>query len=436
MTFSTFSKFLGLALGASLLGLNSGCSSVPALDKLPSLSEYRAESQEDGPVIHDGRDVPVDFLPSVKLPPKDPHAFGIGVVLPTGESHQALAQSLHQGLALAVADVNAAGGVNGQPIQLDVIEASPNALGALRDHGEAVILVGDTSLAVSQAPQLAQYPQLIGFLCDYVSVPKQTPKNGVRIYLNGDQEARVMESYLEASGVERVSVIHTNDLLGQSHQQYMLYLISGNHSVATAAEAYTPGEQDFALLAKAVAHSGNDALILAGNGFEYPKILAAFDAAGWQGIVLGYAGNSGLAPMTSVGGLAQIAAYPLPEFAVNPRATETGRAFADKYKAQYGEEPGLPAAYAYDNIRSLAAAAAQAASSDAQKIREAFIALRNYTGAAGRYDIKDDGDTEMPLRLWRAGGQPAPDAHAATPAPSQDNSQKLPFPSFSPPNQR
>jgi len=434
MTLSRFSKVFAFVLSGMLLGLNSGCSDIPALDRLPSLRDNQASATSDDAPINDGRETAEDFAPRVKLPAKDPHAFGIGVVLPTGENHQALAQSLRQGLALAVADVNAAGGINGQPIQLDAVEASPNAAGALRDHGEAVILVGDTSLAISQAPLLAQYPQLIGFLCDYVSVPKQTPKNGVRIYLNGDQEARVMESYLEASGVERVSVIHTNDLIGQSHQQYMLYLISGNHSVATAAEAYTPGEHDFALLAKAVAHSGNDALILAGNGFEYPKILAAFDAAGWQGIVMGYAGNSGLAPMASVGGLAQTAAYPLPEFAVNPRATEAGRAFADKYKAQYGEEPGLPAAYAYDNIRVLAAAAAQAASSDSQKIREAFIALRNYTGAAGRYDIKDDGDTEMPLRLWRAGGQPAPEAHAA-PAPSLNNSEKLPFPSFSTPNQ-
>ena len=63
----------------------------------------------------------------------------------------------------------------------------------MRDHGEAVILVGDSSLAIAQAPQLANYPQLIGFLCDYVSVPKLTPANGIRMYLNGDQEARAME---------------------------------------------------------------------------------------------------------------------------------------------------------------------------------------------------------------------------------------------------
>ena len=429
------SKFFGLILSVTMLALCSGCSDIPALNNVASMLDQPAS--DDHASISDGYSpsTETEFVPSVKLPPKDPHAFSIGLVLPTDASHQAVAKSLRQGLELAVAEENAAGGINGQPIQLDLVDSSPAALGALRDHGEAVILVGDASLAIAQATQLADYPQLVGFLCDYVSVPKLTPKNGVRIYLNGDQEARAIESYLEAAEVDHVTIVHTNDLLGESHQQYMLYLISANHSVVTAAEAYTPGERDFALLAKAVYHSGNEVLIMAGNGLEYPSILTAFDAAGWTGIVLGYAGNSGLAPLTSVGRLEQTAAYPLPEFAINPRATEAGRAFADKYLAKYGEDPGLAAAYAYDNIYVLAAAATQAASNDPKKIRDSFIALHNYTGAAGRYDIKDDGDTEMPLRLWRAGGQPAPELRSSVPATLPANLQKLPSSGFSPANQ-
>ena len=118
----------------------------------------------------------------------------------------------------------------------------------------------------------------------------------------------------------------------------------------------------------------------------------------------------------------------------NPRSTDASRTFADKYHAQYGEDPGLPAAYAYDNIHALAAAAAQAASSDPQKIRDGFIALRNYVGAAGRYDIKDDGDTEMPLRLWRANGQPAPEPSKSAPVLAPGELPKMPLPSFSAPD--
>ena len=434
MSTSPTSKIIGL-LCTALLALSTACTSIPGGEAFENMRENAAANDKTPVFDGVGPETQTAFTPQVKLPPKDPHAFSIGVLLPTDEEHRKVARSLSQGLAMAVAEVNAAGGINGQPIQLDVVDSSPAALSALRDHGEAVILVGDASLAIAQTTQLASCPQLIGFLCDYVAVPKLTPNNGIRIYLNGDQEARVMESYLETAGVQRVSIFYTNNLLGKSHEQYMLYLISANHEVATVSEAYSPDEHDFALLAKAVYHSDNDALILAGSGFEYPAILAAFDAVGWTGTVFGYAGDSGLTPLANQSGLGQTAAYPLPEFASNPRSTEASRAFADKYHAQYGEDPGLAAAYAYDNIHALAAAATQAASSDPKKIRDSFIALRNYIGAVGRYEIKDDGDTEMPLRLWHASGEPAPEPHPSAPLPNPSDFHKLPEQSFSVPGQ-
>jgi branched-chain amino acid transport system substrate-binding protein len=362
-----------------------------------------------------------------KLPPKDPHAFGIGAVLPLNGLRASSGRAMQRGLALAVAEVNAAGGLNGQPIQLDVLDSSNDlndggaALQQLRDRGEAVLLVGDGPLAIAAAGQLANFPQLVGFLCDYVAVPKLTPKNGVRIYLNGDQEARAITGYLEAAGVTRVAVLNQNDLAGESHQQYLLYQFSGNHDIYTAKEAYGADEGDFALLAKAMLRVNSGALILAGIGPEYPKIMSAFDDVGWKGAIFGYASVNGLAGLAASGGLAASAAYPLPDFAAHPRNTEAGRAFADQYHAKYGEDPALPAAYAYDNIHALTAAAAQAASSDPLKIRDGLLALRTYTGAVGRYEIKDDGDTEMPLSLLHADGQivPPPDKSASPPASYQ-----------------
>ncbi len=349
-----------------------------------------------------------------KLPAKDPHRFGVGAVLPLHGSRAASGRAMQRGLELAVAELNATGGINGQQIQLDVLDTGADsaagaiALGALRDHGESVLLVGDCPLAISQAEALASDPQLIGFLCDYVTVPRLTPKNGIRLYLNGDQEANAIESYIEASGVLRTAIIHSNELAGQSDSKYLAFLFSGNHGIYLTDEAYSPEERNFTLMAKAMMSLSNGALILAGDGPEYANILAAFDAAGWKGEVFGYASVTGQAPLTSQTGLASIAAYPLPDFAANPRSTEAGRAFAESFQAKFGEDPILPAAYAYDTIRALATAAQQAATSEPLKLRAGFIALKSYTGAVGRYEIKDDGDTTMPLRLLRSDGQPLP----------------------------
>jgi len=405
--------------GAACAALAAGCQEVGDYT-------HQLASQSGGtPSTYDGVAQPVWSAEAPpKLPPKDAHSFGIGAVLPLHGPRAASGRAMQRGLELAVAEVNAAGGVNGQPIQLDAIDGGADsssgaiALGALRDHGEAVLLVGDAPLAITQAETLAEWPQLIGFLCDYVPVPRLTPKNGVRLYLNGDQEANAIEGYIEAAGVERVAVIHQNDLTGTSHSQYLAFLFSGNHRIYTTDEAYGAGERDFALLAKAMMSVNNGAIVLAGDGPEYANLLAAFDAAGWKGQVFGYASVTGLADLSSTTGLAATAAYPLPDFAANPRSTESGRAFADAYRAKYGEDPPLAAAYAYDNIRALAAAAQQAATSDPLKIRAGFLALKSYTGAAGRYEIKDDGDTAMPLRLLRADGQPLPAPSKAAEAPA------------------
>jgi ABC-type branched-subunit amino acid transport system substrate-binding protein len=280
--------------------------------------------------------------------------------------------------------------------------------------------VGDAALAVALNTELAGYPQLVGYMCDYVPALVTAPKNGVRVYLNGDQEAKLIEGYAAAEGLQKAAVIYQNITPGQSHAKYLDYLLQADH-FNTYLDGYSPGEHNFDLLAKAMLRIQNGALIMAGDGPEYPDMLAAFDASGWKGLAFGYLTIGNLSALNRPGGLAATAMYPLPDFAVNPRSTEAGRAFADKYRAKYGEDPDLPAAYAYDNVRVLAAASAQAKSSDPAKIREAFIALKTYTGVVGGYDIKPDGDTEIPLRLYYANGQPAPPPTKTTIVPNMIN---------------
>jgi branched-chain amino acid transport system substrate-binding protein len=440
MTIARFGRWAFLGALAALAGMAAGCQTIQQLNKLPAGGSDNDRGGFDAPgpghLDAPGPDPTFANRPSLpSLPAKNPHAFGIGAVLPLQGPQGNTGVAMRQGLQLAVDEVNAAGGINGQPIQLDIFDyrGDPDlggqALTALNERGENIILVGDDTLAVTKAEQLATYPALIGFLSDYVAGPKQTPKNGVRIYLNGDQEARAIEGYIESSGIDRAAVVHLNAPLAESNKQYLLYLFSGNHNIFTTEEGYSPSEQNFSLLGQAMLRVNTGALVLIGQGPEYARILTAFDAAGWHGLVFGYLGNAGLAAVTGPGRLLTSAAYPLPDFAVNPRSTEAGRGFADAYRAKFQTAPALAAAYAYDNIRALAAAAKQAGSADTAKVRAAFIALGTYTGAAGRYDIKDDGDTEMPLRLFRADGQPLPPpVNQSLAAPSSGDIQKIQAP--------
>lgn len=373
------------------------------------------------------------------LPAKKPNAFSIGAVLPLQGPQARAGLAMLHGLQLAVEQVNASGGINGQPIQLDVLDDQGDTarggetLSAFKDRGANVLIVGDGPLAVDAAEKLANFPMLIGYMSDYVAAMKETPKNAVRVYLNGDQEGRLINDYIEDSGVDRVAIVNQSTLLGKSHTQYLQYLFSGNHSIFSTSEAYSGGEKNFAILGQAMLRVNSGALVLVGQGPEYGGILSAFESADWNGIVLGYAGDGEINALPTQGKLAGAAAYPLPDFAVNSRSTEAGRAFADDYHAKFGADPELPAAYAYDNVRVLAAAVKKAGSTDPAKIRAAFISLVIYTGAAGRYDILDDGDTQMPLRLLHADGRPLPPPDKARAIPTSKEIKQLQAPTLNQP---
>jgi branched-chain amino acid transport system substrate-binding protein len=360
------------------------------------------------------------------LPKGNPHSLAIGAVLPLSGPNALLGQSLKHGLELGVADINASGGVNGQNLTLGVIDSQSDltdgalALQTWREREVPIILVGDNNLAIDQADNLADYSQLIGFLCNYVAVPSLTPKNGVRVYLNGDQEARAIEGYIAAAGVNKAAILYVSNNSGLSNAKYLEFLINGDY-ITPYKDGYTATERDFRILADAMRRLDAGALILVGYGPEYASILAAFDFDNWKGLTFGYMGQGSLAGLGNQPGLAAATLYPVPAFAVNPRGTPAGQAFVDKYRAIYGQDPDLPAAYAYDNIHVLAIGATQAASLQPLKIRAGFIALKSYTGAAGTYAIRPDGDTEMPLQLVTGNGQPAPPPPKPTEAPAMSN---------------
>lgn len=361
-----------------------------------------------------------------ELPKGNSSSLAVGAVLPLSGPDALLGQSLKQGLFLATADINAAGGVNGQPIALGIIDSQSDstegakALQTFRDRNVAILLVAENPLVMEQAEYLADYPQLVAFLCDFVAVPNLTPKNGVRIYLNGDQEGRAIEAYLAAAGVNKVAILHAANLGGESHAKYLEFLLQGDF-ISTYKDGYTPTERNFHPLVDAMGRLDTDALVLIGFGPEYPTIANTFALDGWKGLVLAYLGQGSLNGLGNQTGLAANTLYPVPAYVLNPRATPAGQAFADKYRALYGQDPDLPAAYAYDNLRVLAAGATRAASNQPQKIREGYLALKTYPGAAGTYAIMPDGDTQMPLQLVNGDGQPAPPPPKPTQAPAMSH---------------
>ena len=76
----------------------------------------------------------------------------------------------------------------------------------------------------------------------------------------------------------------------------------------------------------------------------------------------------------------------------NRDASPAAKEFAVKYEAAYASAPDFFAAWAYDAVHVLALAVNNAESLEPQKIREAILNVKGYTGAEGTYNFDRNGD--------------------------------------------
>jgi len=150
-----------------------------------------------------------------------------------------------------------------------------------------------------------------------------------------------LKNYLAAAGINKAAVLYVARSPAKARPSIWPSSCTAI-TIGVYEDAYTATETDYRLLAEYMPRENAEAIVLAGYGREYPTILAAFDHAGWNGLVLGYVGQDTLAGLSGQTGLASKLLFPVPRIRHQPRGTPEGRAFADEYRAKYGEDPDLP----------------------------------------------------------------------------------------------
>jgi branched-chain amino acid transport system substrate-binding protein len=261
---------LGAALGAlALAGLLAACTSAPST---PSAT----------PVAH----------PSASVTPTGDAAFTVGTLFPTSGGAAYLAPPMAAGAALAVADINAGGGVNGAPVVLaaadsgDASTQTAEASYASLVAKHADVVVGPASSALAQrllAPAqkagvplvspAAGYPQLGGQRDFFRTVPAF------------GNEGAALGAYLPTKGAKKVVLVATEEALGQSIADPLKTALAA-HGGALAATVPVPlAGADAAAIAAKAKESAPDAVVLAtpDNGDVTKALITALSGAGLGG---------------------------------------------------------------------------------------------------------------------------------------------------------
>ena len=317
-------------------------------------------------------------------------------------------QTSHHGIVLAIEEINAAGGVLGQKLEL-VVEDNQTKPGESatiakklisRDH--VVALLGEVASSRSlEAAPIAQAAK-IPMIAPASTNPKVT-ETGSYIFrvcfidpFQGTAMAVFAKDTLKVSRVAIASSVSSAYSVGLA--KFFRETFTANGGTIVLEQKFSEGDKDFRALLTAIKAANVEAVWVPSY---YTEAALMIRQARDLGITVPFFGGDGWeAPeLLQIGGDALNGCYYSTHFsAENSDPVVAG--FVKKYGARWNNEiPGAFSALGYDAAYVLVDAIKRAGSTDGAKIRDALAATKNFPGVTGSTAINDQRDATKPAAI-------------------------------------
>ncbi len=319
-------------------------------------------------------------------------------------SEATFGQSSHKGTALAVDDINAAGGVLGKKIQLltedDQSQAgqSSTVVRKLISSDGVVAILGEVASSRSlEAAPICQQNQI-----PMISPASTNPKvTGVGDYVfrvcfidpfQGTVMANFARKTLKLQNVAVFTDVKSDYSLGLAKFFKRGFTADGGRIAFE--QNYSAGDKDFNAQLTAIKAANPDGIFVPGYYTEVGLIVLQARQLGLACPIFGGDGweSSSLVP---IGGKALEGCYFSTHF--SPQSTSpVVQNFVKAYEAKYHAAPDAMAALGYDSAMILADAMKSAGSTDGAKVRAALAATKNFHGVTGDITIDADRNASKP----------------------------------------
>jgi branched-chain amino acid transport system substrate-binding protein len=313
-------------------------------------------------------------------------------------SEATFGQSSHKGTALAIDDLNAAGGVLGKKIQLltedDQSQAGQPAtvVRKLISSDGVVAILGE----VASSRSLEAAP-----ICQENKIPMISPAStNPKVTEVGDYIFRVcfidpFQGTVMANFARKTLKLQNVAVLTDVKSDYSLGLakffkegfVADGGKIA-AEQNYSSGDKDFSAELTDIKAANPDGIFVPGYYTEVGLIalqarqlgitVPMFGGDGWE--------SSSLVP---IGGAAMEGDYFSTHF--SPQSTSPAvQNFVKEFKAKYNETPDAMAALGYDSAMILADAMKRAGTTNGAKVRDALAATKDFPGVTGQITMDAD----------------------------------------------
>ncbi len=311
----------------------------------------------------------------------------------------AFGQSSNNGTQLAVEQINAAGGVLGQKVEL-MVEDNQSTAGQsativkkLISRDKAVAILGEvaSSRSLEAAPicQAAHIPMISPSSTN----PKVTEGKPYvfRVCFIDPFQGTVMAKFAKDTlHIHRVAILSSvSSAYSVGLAKYFKERFTADGGEIVIEQKYSEGDKDFNAQLTAIKAAGVEGIFVPGYYTEAALISQEARELGLAYPLFG--GDGWEAPqLIEIGGKAVEGCYYSTHYSpynITPEVT----AFVAAYKAKYdGQVPDAMAALGYDSAMVLMDAIKRAGSTDGAKLRAAIGETKNYVGVTGNTTIDKD----------------------------------------------
>lgn len=336
----------------------------------------------------------------------------IGVGGPITGPNASFGAQLKNGAEQAVEDINAAGGVNGQKLQVvigdDVSDPKQGVSAANKFAGEGVKwVVGHFNSGVSiPASEVYQESGIIQ-ITPASTNPRFTDRpnmwNVFRTCGRDDQQGAVAGAYLASKFKgKKVAIVHDKTPYGKGLADETQKTMNGKALKEVLYEGINTGEKDYSALVSKLKQANVDVVYFGGLHTEAGLIVRQMRD---QGLNAPLMGGDGIVSSEYVSIAGPGAEGTLMTFSPDPRKNPAAKDVVAKFKAK-NFEPEAYTLYAYAAVQILAEAAKQSKSVDGKKLSEVMKQGKPFKTVIGDIAFDKKGDITRPdyiMYVWKKG---------------------------------
>lgn len=335
----------------------------------------------------------------------------VAVAGPMTGSYATFGAQFKAGAEAVVADINAAGGVLGQQLKLELGDdaCDPKQAVAVANKlaGQKIAFMAGHFCSGSSIPASQVYSeQGIVMISPASTNPKFTDErpgpNVYRVCGRDDQQGSVAGAYIAENFKDKpVAIVHDKSAYGKGLADETKKAMNEAGKQEVAYEAITAGEKDYTALVSKLKQANVELVYLGGYHTEAGLIVRQMRSQGMKTVLMG--GDALVTAeywqITGKDGEGTLMTFS-PDPRKNPAAADLVKTFRDK-----GVEPEGYVLYTYAAFQAWKQAVEKAGSVDAEKVIEA-LKTTEFDTAIGKFKFDDKGDPSLPpyaMYLWKDG---------------------------------